>query len=350
MSANLDFKGWFFMRQSLILLALMSAVATAPLAAQTPPIDQRVGKLEREMRAVQRKVFPGGPQIQPEIGPLDTGDAGTAAPASAPLTDLTSRVDALEAQLRMLTGQVETDGNRLRKLEEALKAFQSTTDTRLKALEPTPPPVVTETPAPTMATPAPTASGADVETGGTSPVIVENIPQVVTPPRAPPAAAPRANPAPPQTAAVRDVAARKALVDAVEVPASGDAAEDAYSYGFRLWQAKLYPESQAKLKDYISKYPRHSRISHARNLLGRSYLDEGKPALASVAFYENYTKNPEGARASESLYYLGVALTRLKKLPDACKVYDEFDDVYGKSASADLKARVAKGRLDAKCS
>jgi TolA-binding protein len=207
---------------------------------------------------------------------------------------------------------------------------------------------VSETPAPEAGMVANDAATAN--SNGTSPVIVENIPQVVTPPRASPAPAPRPVPTLPPAAAPRDDAKRKALVDAVEVPASGDAAEDSYSYGFRLWQAKLYPESQAKLKEYIGKYPKHRRISFARNLLGRSYLDEGKPALASVAFYENYTKNPDGERASESLYYLGVALTRLKKLPDACKVYDEFDDVYGKSASADLKSRVTKARLDAKCS
>ena len=144
-------------------------------------------------------------------------------------------------------------------------------------------------------------------------------------------------------------ARRKALVDAVEIPATGDGGEDAYTYGFRLWQAKLYPEAQVKLKEFGAKYPKHKRASYAQNLLGRAYLDEGKPALASVSFYDNYTKNPKGERASESLYYLGVSLTKLKKLPDACKVYDEFDDVYGASAGADLKGRVAKGRVDAKC-
>ena len=136
----------------------------------------------------------------------------------------------------------------------------------------------------------------------------------------------------------------------MEIPATGDAVEDAYTYGFRLWAAKLYPEAQVKLKEFSAKYPKHKRASFAQNLLGRAYLDEGKPALASVAFYDNYTKNPKGERASESLYYLGVALTRLKKLPDACKVFDEFRDVYGASAPADLKARVAKARTEASCS
>lgn len=323
------------MRHALISIALLSAVAAAPLAAQDANVDLRVGKLEKEMKAVQRKVFPGGVPVQPEIGPLDTGDAG-AAPASTPLNDLSSRVDALEAQLKMLTGQVETDGNRLKKLEDAFKSYQGATDARLKTLEPAVPEI-----APTVSASPPAAK----------PVALVPAASVEVPKPAaakPKADAPAATPAKSTTPAKADPK-RKALVDAVELPATGDAAEDAYTYGFRLWTAKLYPEAQVKLKEFAAKYPKHKRASYAQNLLGRAYLDEGKPALASVAFYDNYTKNAKGERASESLYYLGVALTRLKKLPDACKVFDEFKDVYGASASADLKARVAKARTEASC-
>jgi TolA-binding protein len=322
------------MRHALISIALLSAVATAPLAAQDASVDLRVGKLEKEMKAVQRKVFPGGVPVQPEIGPLDTGDAG-AAPASTPLNDLTSRVDALEAQLKMLTGQAEMDGNRLKKLEDAFKAYQSATDARLKAVEPVVPEIAPTATVPAVAKP------------------VALVPAAATEAPKPAAARPKVDAPAPATAKATTPAKndpkRKALVDAVELPATGDAAEDAYTYGFRLWTAKLYPEAQVKLKEFAGKYPKHKRASYAQNLLGRAYLDEGKPALASVAFYDNYTKNPKGERASESLYFLGVALTRLKKLPDACKVFDEFKDVYGASATADLKSRVAKARSEASC-
>lgn len=327
------------MRHALISIALLSAVAAAPLAAQDGAVELRVGKLEKEMKAVQRKVFPAGVPVQPEIGPLDTGDAG-AAPASTPLNDLSSRVDSLEAQLKMLTGQAETDGNRLKKLEEAFKAYQGATDARLKTLEPTVPDVTPPADAPPVATPP-----------AAKPVAL--VPAVVTEAPKPAAIKPKVEAAaatPAKTVTpVKSDAKRKALVDAVEIPATGDAAEDAYTYSFRLWTAKLYPESQVKLKEFAAKYPKHKRASYAQNLLGRAYLDEGKPALASVAFYDNYTKNPKGERASESLYFLGVALSRLKKLPDACKVFDEFRDVYANSAPADLKARVAKARTDASC-
>lgn len=335
------------MRFAVISAALLSAAASLPVMAQSNEVELRVNKLEREMRAVQRKVFPGAPQVQPEIA-LTTGDAGPRAPAATtPLTDLTSRLDALESQLRMLTGQVETDGNRLRKLEDAVKALATSTDSRLKALEPPPPVTVIENNAAVSSPPVATVMEVPAQTSRPAQVAPtpaqRPAPTVTTPTRAAPIAAPASGPA------AKNDPSRKALVDAVEVPVSGDAAEDAYSYGFRLWQAKLYPEAQAKLKEFATKYPRHRRASYAQNLLGRAYLDEGKPALASVAFYENYTRNSKGERAAESLYYLGVSLTRLKKLPDACKVYEEFADVYGTTAAAELQTRVTKGRVDAKC-
>src|SRR3546814_5892874 len=76
---------------------------------------------------------------------------------------------------------------------------------------------------------------------------------------------------------------------------------DAYIYGYRLWEAKFYPEAEAQLKSVVEKYSSHRRASFAQNLLGRAYLDEGKPALASVAFYENYQKRPKGERAPDKI-------------------------------------------------
>src|SRR3546814_15128458 len=67
---------------------------------------------------------------------------------------------------------------------------------------------------------------------------------------------------------------RKAAVAAVERPDTGDAAEDAYIYGYRLWEAKFYPEAEAQLKSVVEKYSSHRRASFAQNLLGRAYLDE----------------------------------------------------------------------------
>ena len=296
------------MRRIIVAAVLLSSIGVTAVAQTADPINLRVGKLEKEMKAVQRKVFPGGVAIEPEIGASTAPATAGGTPATAPIADLSARVDALETQLRTLTGQVETDGNRIRKLEEAVKVMQAAS---------APPPVEAS---------------------------VEPAPSVVSTPSniARPSAA-----RPP--AAARSDAGRRAAIEAVEIPATGDTVQDAYDYGFRLWDAKLYPEAQVKLKEFVAKHPSHRLASRAQNLLGRAYLDEGKPALASVAFYDSYQKFARGERAAESLSWLGTALIRLKKPADACKVYKEFDDVYGANAGAEVKSRVARGKTDAKC-
>lgn len=319
------------MRRLIIVAILMSGTYILPLAAQTTGLDLRVGKLEKEMKAVQRKIFPGGAALEPEIGPATTS-APVGLPSTAPINDLTARIDALESQLKALTGQVEQGEFRTRKLEDGLKALRSEIDARMKLLEASP----SSGEAGTMIVPPPVEKP--------KPATVNTAPKPTPDAKSTADAKPATTPATPKADP-----ARKAKVAEVEIPDTGDAAEDIYTYGFRLYTAKLYPEAQAKLKEYVAKYPNGKKASFARNLLGRAYLDEGKPALASVAFYDNYQKLPRGERAAESLSWLGTALIRLKKPADACKVYIEFDEVYGAKASADAKARVSKGRVDAKC-
>ncbi len=316
-----------FMRKflgSTILLASV-AVPSVALAQANAPIEGRVDRLEREMRAVQRKVFPGGAgaTLEPQITAPDSAAIAPGTPSGGALTDLTARVNALEGGLRSVTGQVEQANYRVRQLEEAFATYRTGIETRLKALE-----------AGGTVAVLPTSGGAAVA-GNTAPVR----PATTTPPATRPTVRP---------AAVS--AERAAAVAAIDRPATGDAAEDGYTYGFRLWDAKLYPEAAVELKAVADKYPKHRRASFAQNLLGRSYLDDDKPSLASLAFYDSYKKFPEGERAPDSLFYLARSLVVLKKpAADVCKVYDELSDVYGAKIGATMKADIAKGRTAQKC-
>lgn len=293
--------------------ALLSGVAlllAAPAVAQDANIEGRVGKLEKEMRAVQRQVFPNGagkflePEIQSPTTPKTTTSASTAT------ADLLVRVDALEAQLATLTGQVEQQGNNLRSMEARLKAVE----TQLKA------------------------QAAPVETATTLPATAAaSTPQLAKPK---PAAT---------TAATKPSAARTAAVAAIEKPATGDAFEDGYNYGYRLWEAKFYPEAQVQLEETVSKFPKHKRVSFARNLLGRAWLDDKKPATAVKVFYDNYKTEPRGERAPESLFFLGSALTDLGKAAEACEAFAELTKSYPDAATGRLAERLAAGRTRAKC-
>ncbi|KQT32361.1 hypothetical protein ASG29_11205 [Sphingomonas sp. Leaf412] len=292
--------------QKWMLAAGAAMVLAAPVEAQSG-LDGRVGKLESEMRAVQRKVFPGGAgaTVSPDISPVPDVATPAGTPATTPIADLTARVSSLEQQMAGMTGQIEQAQYRLRQLEEQFVAYKTATDARFQSAPPAATAVESDVTVPTAPRPA----------GATTPVATTPI-----------------------------------AGGGVERPSTGDAAEDDYTFGYRLWAAKRYADAATQLKKVVADHPKHRRASFAQNLLGRTYLDDNKPSLASIAFYDNYKKYPDGERAPESLYYLGSALLKLDKPADACKVYGELIDVYGDKISPAMKTNVARARTGAKCS
>lgn len=316
-------------------LAGMGLGLAMPLQAQTVPIETRVERMEKELRAVQRKVFPGGVPVQPDMT-ASTASA-PAVPSSTPVADLIARVDAMEAQMASMTGSMEQTSFKLRQLEDSFAKYKAEMEARLgpapAAMTATPAAAVT--PAPASIAPAPVAA---------KPVAVAPKPVAAAPVAS---AKPASAPAPVKPAPASD--ARKQAVAAIERPVTDNPADDNYSYGYRLWAAKFYPEAQVQLKSTLDKYGTTNIGSRAANLLGRAYLDDGKPALASVAFYENYQKRPRGDRAADSLAWLGEALLQLKKPADACKVYSQLETEYGTSLSDTLRTMMEKGRVRGKC-
>jgi TolA-binding protein len=143
--------------------------------------------------------------------------------------------------------------------------------------------------------------------------------------------------------------ARNEQVAAVERPSTGNAALDNYTYGFRLWAAKFYPEAQTQLQATLDKYGNDSVASRVQNLLGRAYLDDNKPSMAAKVLYENYRTRPKGDRAAESLAWVGESLIQLNRLKEACLAYDELGDVFAGSMPASVRDMMAKGRVRAKC-
>lgn len=277
--------------------------------AQNNDLDNRVEKLEKEVRAVQRKVFPQGSDrfFEPEI------TAETAQPANprnsnnenAAVRDLLNRVNALDEQVAQLTGQLEEQQFKMRnveskiaQLEEALKSQQSAS-----------------------------AQTAVVTDNGSAAVTSSAV-------SAPPAVS----------------SARRNAVAAIELPDTGNAFEDSYNYGFRLWEAEFYPEAQVQLQSTIDNFSSHPRASFARNLLGRAWLDDNKPTTAAKIFYDNYKDDPRGGRAPDSLYFLGIALSSMNELSKACEAYDQLIAAYPDVATGRLADRVARGRSAAKCS
>lgn len=311
-------------------LALVILGTAVPAMAQDTLAEARIRRMEAEIRALQRQVFPGGDGkfFAPEItrSSTPTPGASVTTPATTPVTDLLSRMEALETQLARLTAQTEQNANRVSQIEARLGIGAAAATTTATPAEPAPalPAVAAPTPAPAPA-PAPQAN-LNAMTGGAS-------------------ARPAARPA----AAAAPSAQRVAAVRAIEKPQTNDPGDDEYSYGFRLWEAKFYPEAQQQLKLMVDKYPRHSRISFARNLLGRAYLDDGKPREAATWFLQNFQADKQGARAPDSLLLLAESVKQMKDTNRSCIALAEFRETYPAEAAGRLKAQYDATRAGLTC-
>ena len=318
-------------RVALLALTLATGAATgvAPQAAlaqaqsATAQPDDRMNRIETQLRALQRAVFPGGDQrfFEPEIsadtaqpGQPQTATPGTGLGAStSALTDVLARLDAMEQQLARLTAASEISGNALTLLQGRVDALEAA---RVVAVTP----------------PAATTGGAATTTGSGPAELVTN--SAIT--------TPAAGPTPERLAAVR----------AILKPATADAGDDEYTYGFRLWDADFYPEAQQQLSLFLERYPDHSRESFARNLLGRAYLDNGEPEAAGRQFLANYLDNKQGARAPDSLLFLveaTLALNSANSVNRACIALAEFNTTYPDVAAGRLKTQYDALRARVTC-
>ena len=299
-------------------MAMSLLVVSAPSIAQSSNDEVRLRKLEAEVRALQRKVFPGGDGrfFEPEItGQPTTPRTTVTTPSTTAVTDILARMDALESQVQALTAQSEENANTMRALEN-----------RVRLLE---------------------GGGAAPANGGfTTPATVPST--GTRPATTTPAAATTTRPASPP-AATRPTPERLAAVQAITKPQTGDAGDDEYSYGFRLWDAGFYPEAQQQLTMFVEKYPTHSRVSYGRNLLGRAYLDDGKAREAAPWFLKNYQTDKGGARAGDSLLYLADAMIVLKDTNRACIALAEFGETYPALASGRLQGQYEANRSKVKC-
>ncbi|MCL6729934.1 tetratricopeptide repeat protein [Sphingomonas hankyongi] len=287
------------------ILPVSGALAQRP----QPTPEQRIERLERQIQQMQRQIFPRG-------RPADTaGFSDEPAATQSSVASLDQRLDALERQMADILRMSEENGNQLRTLTSDLQRARDEQQQRINALE-----------------------QRIADAAATVPVISE--PQ----PAAPKPTTPK--PGTPKPATTGTTAATGGPDAAVAL----DAGEEAYTEGFKLWEAGQYDQAINSLRAFTSAYPKHRRASYANNLIGRALLDKGQPRAAAEALLANYRNNPKGERAPDSLYYLGQSLMRLGQPAQACKAYQELDAVYGAKVRADLRKQLDQAKASANCS
>ena len=225
--------------------------------------------------------------------------------SSPAVTDILTRLDALEAQLQRQTALNEENANAIRLLSERMDTLEGGRGST------------------TVAATTPTATPA-ASTGAT-----RNVTATAT------AAGPSEE--------------RVAAVQAIAKPQTDDAADDEYSYGFRLWDAGFFPEAQQQLTLFVEQNPDHWRTTYGRNLLGRAYLDDGKAKEAAPWFLKNYQEDKTGARAGDSLLYLAETMIALDDTRRACIALAEFSETYPALAAGRLQSQYEANRGKVTC-
>ncbi|GMM93457.1 tetratricopeptide repeat protein [Qipengyuania sp. MTN3-11] len=299
-------------------MAAVMSVTAVPVLAQDSAAETRIRKLEAEVRALQRRVFPGadGRYFEPEVtAQPQQNNAGPAVPSTTAVTDILARLDALETQIQRLTGQYEEGSFAVRQLTS-----------RVEALEAAPPSATV----PAQAGVATGSLSTPASSGGTAAATTN------------PASAPAGTGSGPS-------AERLAAVRAIAKPQTDDPGDDEYSYGFRLWDAGYFPEAIQQLTLFVERYPNHSRVTYGRNLLGRAYLDDGKPNDAAPWFLRNYQADKNAARAGDSLLYLAEAMIALNDTNRACIALSEFAETYPALATGRLQSQYAANRAKVTC-
>jgi TolA-binding protein len=293
-------------------VAAMAAILLIPASAvaqrQAPTPDQRLERLERQVDQMQRQVFPRG-------RPADTAGISTEPAATqSSVATLDQRIDSLERQMADMLRQSEENGHRLQSMEADLAKLRTDQEQRIAALE-----------------------QRLTEAASTQPVVA---PPLNTEPGPKPSST-----KPPKTSLVTPPASTTVAIGGPV----GDPGEDAYTLGFKQWEAGNFDAAITTLKGFTAAYPKHRRVSYANNLIGRSLMSKGDTRGAAAIFLANYRNNPGGERAGDSLYYLGQAAMQLGQPGQACKVYSEFDAIYGAKARAELKKQVADAKTQAQC-
>jgi tol-pal system protein YbgF len=232
------------------------------------------------------------------------------------------RLNAMEEQMRNLTGRLEETQNRVDQLQQQLERQMSDMQMQMQEQASAPAPA-----APTPQPEAPSTIGAAYSADGAASV----------------------NPVDP----TKSAAANAVSVTNPNAPASADTAPavkmsvDAttgYENAFSLLKEGNTDRAQAEFKSFLATYPNDPLAANARYWLAETYYVQNDFENSARAFAEAYKKNPEGPKAADNLLKMGLSLAGLKRSKDACVALKQLDKAFGATKSA----IVARGEQERK--
>ena len=287
---------------------LASGEAVWAQDANTQAMIDRIDRLQRELVTLQRQVYKG--EAPPALAAAGTSGITTTAAAR-----IEQRLSQFEAELRMLTGQVEEAVYRNNQLRERLERLATETDFRLLQLEQAPRP---------EAAPGVAGTGQPRVLGTVSQADLEAL---------------RSQPVESASPAAQQAAAPGYAL-------AGETPEEQYRHAFGLLSQANYGEAELALRTFVELNPQDPLAGNAKYWLCETFYVRQDYQQAAVTFAEAYQEYPNSGKAPDNLLKLGMSLSALGSKPDACGTFVELLKRYPKAAATVIqRAKQERQRL-----
>ena len=277
------------------VLLLSPVDASAQSRRDFKEMEDNIVKLQKQLRAVQRRVFKGGDEGQ--VPPADDASLRQI------LADMDARFGTLDRQVRNMTGKFEELEHRQNRMEEQLALFRKDMDLRFSDLGGAAPSDVSgEAP---KVDDAPTGDVRDVEGADVTPLDEPKVVEGGDPSKgAPVVDEPKADP-------------RRQYGEAFSFVRKGD-----------------FPAAEGALKAFLADHGDHELAGNAQYWLGETYYARKDYARAAAAFLTGFQTYAKSQKGPDSLLKLGLSLYGMGKKEEACSALAELPVVYPKASKA----------------
>ncbi len=257
---------------------------TSVAYGESASISKRLEIIEKQLKAVQRKVFtPGSEFPQNESQALSsvpsTGGSG------ASLAGIEVRLSQIETEIRQLTGRIEEGNFQIDKLKQTIETMARDYEFRLKTLEKTG-----------------SASSMDEKSSFDDNISNQN---------------------------------RNTVAEQENLPQGSE--QDQYSYAQKLVTMGQYDKAETALGEFIKRYPNSDLAGNAQYWLGQTYYVRKDYTKATRAFLEGYNNYPKSQKAPAFLLKIGMSLFAMGEKTDACDAYRELGSRFPDSSENKTK-------------
>ncbi len=311
--------------QAAIIAACLLILPVSNVHAQSnDELKQRLRRMESELQTLNRAVYKG--EELPASGMVGGGSGGDPSYQA----NLEIRLNALESQLRDMTGKVEQQDFAIQQMRDQLTKTLTDIDLRMGDLE-NKQGAGNAAGMPAQAVP-PQANGVFNTTDSAASAMEPASAAAQEPPmpEAVPGGMPRAlstptainpagdtnSPAPSNSPTQQNLGVVPET--AVQAPAATGNAADDYEAAFSQLKSGNYSMAQAGFDRFIAAHPNHQLMPNAIYWRAETFYAQKQYDQSARAFAESFQKYPKGPKAADSLLKLGLSLGETGKTQDAC--------------------------------